>query len=335
MIRAVVIGATGYAGAELVRLLSNHPHVEVVAVSSERAAGSRFSQECPWIISDLVLCSSEDALSTADFDVAFLAVEAGKAGILATRCADSNWRCIDLSADLRLKKAADYTEYYGRPWFDLAEQAIYGLPELVDIAAIGRAKIVSNPGCHPTAALLALMPMVEEGLLQGIPVIDSKTGASGAGRAPKSNDFTFSELDGGLAGYASVGHRHTPEIQQMVGGPVRFSPHLVPMARGLHATVYAMLSRPMSAIDLRALYESRYAGRPFVRIDEKQPSTKQVLGSNRCDIYISVDEKTQFAVICAAIDNLVKGAAGQAIQNMNIMFSLPEATGLPRNGVWP
>lgn len=327
MIKAAVVGATGYGGAELVRLLAGHPSAELIAVSSERMAGHPFSEECPWIVSDRVLQSADAVLESTDYDVVFLAVEAGKAGMMAMVPGGRNKKCVDLSADLRLKTPSDYTEYYGRPWFDLAEKAVYGLPELVDTQAIESAWLVSNPGCHPTAALLALMPIVEAGLLGGIPVIDSKTGASGAGRAPKNNDFMFSELDGGLTGYSTVGHRHTPEIQQMVGGTVRFSPHLVPMARGLHATVYAPLTKSISAKELKSSFDEKYAGRPFVRIVDKQPSTKQVLGSNRCDIHISIDEKTQFAVICAVIDNLGKGAAGQAIQNMNIMFSLPEKIG--------
>ena len=334
-IRVAVIGATGYGGAELVRLLALHPSANVTAITSERVAGKAYSEECPWISNELILETSESVLRRAsEFDVVFLALESGRAAEHAKELVGKT-RIVDLSADHRLKSADEYTRYYNLPWAPLSEMAVYGLPELVPPTSIRDADLVANTGCHVVAALLALMPIVREGLLNGIPVIDSKTGASGAGRAPKSNDFAFSELSGGVTGYATVGHRHTAEIEQMIGSPVRFTPHLVPMARGLEATIYAPLRRLVSRKELHDCFQATYDGRPFVRIVEKQPSTKQVLGSNRCDICVAVDERTHFAVISSVIDNLGKGAAGQAIQNMNLMFGLAETTGLPIDGVWP
>lgn len=334
MIRAAVIGATGYAGAEVVRLLLSHPGVDLVAVTSERAAGKPYSEECPWIATDLVLNSIEEVVAQrGDLDVIFLGVEVDKAPMLAMTFI-SDARIIDLSAAHRLRNPEAFTEYYKRPWSDLTPMFAYGLPELVDAADIRGARGVANPGCHVTASLLGLAPLVRAGFINGVPVIDSKTGASGAGRAPKTNDFAFSELDGGIRGYGSVGHRHTPEIEQMVG-PVRFAPHLIPVPRGLLATIYAPLARRTTTSDIVDLLRATYEGRPFVQVVRTQPSTKQVLGSNRCDIYAEVDERLGFATILSVIDNLGKGAAGQAVQNMNLMFDLPEDLGLPLHGVWP
>jgi N-acetyl-gamma-glutamyl-phosphate reductase len=246
-------------------------------------------------------------------------------------------RIVDLSADFRLKDHAVYRRYYNREHLnpDLPSVPVYGLPELVDRDEIANARLIANPGCYPTASLLALMPLVKAGLVGGVPVIDAKSGVSGAGRSRKETDYLFSELSGGFKAYAPVGHRHTPEIAQLAGRPIRFTPHLIPAARGIEATAHVPLAKSLSKEELFDLYQKAYAHEPFVRMQKTMPSTKQVMGSNRCDIAVEVDEETGYAVVFSVIDNLVKGAAGQAIQNMNLMIGAPEDTGLPKDGVWP
>ena len=179
------------------------------------------------------------------------------------------------------------------------------------------------------------MPLVRSGLVDGIPVIDAKSGVSGAGRSRTETSYTFSELEGGVKAYGTVGHRHTAEIEQLSGLTVRFSPHLVPMARGIHSTLHVPLKPGQSNDGIQAIYREMYANEPFVVVQEEPPSTKQVRGSNVCAISVKVDERIGYAVVCTVIDNLVKGMAGQAIQNMNLMAGFPETTGLPKDGIWP
>jgi N-acetyl-gamma-glutamyl-phosphate reductase len=331
-IRVAVVGATGYAGAEIVRLLAGHPCAQVTVVTSARNPGKSLREECPWLSTDLVLVPFD--AERIEADIVFLCQESGfameHAGAILARA-----RVIDLSADFRLKDLQVYERFYGRERLNPELQGEYGLPELADRENLASAKLIANPGCYPTAALLAVMPIVRAGLLAGTPVIDAKSGVSGAGRSRKGTDYLFSELDGGFKSYAVVGHRHTPEIAQMVGKPVRFTPHLIPIARGLEATAHLPLTKSISQEALLELYSEAYAGEPFVTVGTVQPSTKQVLGSNRCDIAVDVDPDTGYAVVCSVIDNLVKGAAGQAIQNMNLLIGAPEPTGLPLNGMWP
>ncbi|RYG35599.1 N-acetyl-gamma-glutamyl-phosphate reductase, partial [bacterium] len=210
----------------------------------------------------------------------------------------------------------------------------YGLPELGDREEIASARLVANPGCHVTAAALALTPLVRAGIVTGIPVVDSKSGVSGAGRARKETDYLFSELDNGLKAYAVTGHRHTPELEQVAGVMVRFTPHLVPMTRGIHATIHVPVSAT-SADEVRGLLRDAYQGEPFVRVVNSPPTTKQVLGTNRCDLWADYDPRTGHAVLLSVIDNLGKGASHQAIQSMNLMIGAPETTGLPVDAVWP
>ncbi len=212
---------------------------------------------------------------------------------------------------------------------------VYGLPELVDRQSIAAAELVANPGCYPTASLLALMPLVRAGLVSGVPVIDAKSGVSGAGRSRKETEYMFSELDGGFRAYGAVGHRHTAEIEQLSGHIVRFTPHFLPIARGIHSTAHIPLTERKSKAELRQIYEDAYRDERFVTMQDALPSTKQVLGSNRCIISVDADERSGFAVVCSVIDNLVKGMAGQAIQNMNLMAGIAEETGLPMDGMWP
>ncbi len=328
-IRVAIVGASGYAGAELVRLFQNHPRAEVTTVTSSRSAGKQLSEECPWLSTDLTLTSFDPSSVTEDF--VFLCQEAGFAMQAAPELVKRT-RVIDLSADFRLRDALVYEQYYSRPFIAQGVEGIYGLPELVDRGEIACTRLLANPGCYPTASLLGLMPLIKAGIVTGTPVIDAKSGVSGAGRAKKDTEFMFSELSGGFKAYAVTGHRHTPEIEQLAGRAVRFTPHLIPIPRGLEATIHVPVS---SGEHLSALFEEFYGGQAFVKIVSAQPTVKQVLGSNRCDICPTYDAHTGFAVITTVIDNLVKGAAGQAIQNMNLMAGLPEETGLPVSAIWP
>lgn len=332
--RVAVVGASGYGGAEVVRLLATHPCARVTTVTSGRSAGRLLREECPWLSTDLTLAPYE--VESLDADVVFLCQEAGFAMEHVDKLVQRA-KVIDLSADFRLKDLELYERTYGRPHLNpkLPVEPVYGLPELSDREEIAHSCVVANPGCYPTASLLAIMPLIRAGLVQGVPVIDAKSGVSGAGRAKKEVDYLFAELSGGFKGYGIVGHRHTPEIEQLAGMPIRFTPHLMPVSRGIEATCHVPLGRPTSSAELLNLYQETYKSEPFVAVQEQAPSTKQVLGSNRCVIAPFYDERTGFAVVTSVIDNLVKGAAGQAIQNMNLMLGLPETSGLPFSGIWP
>lgn len=329
-IQVAVVGATGYGGAELVRLLAMHPNAEVSVVTSERLAATKLSDDCPWLSTDLVLQAFDP--ESLDVDCIFLAQEAGFAMLHAPTLLKKS-KVVDLSADFRLLDKDVYAATYKREWASpgLVDEPVYGLPEAVDRDAIRDARLVANPGCHATNTILGLRPLIENGFLNGIPVVDSKSGVSGAGRSRKETDYLFSEMTGNFKGYAVIGHRHIPEIEQQIGTKIRFTPHLVPESRGIYTTIHA----PVKAGTTLEQIKSGYPTSTFVRVVDQIPSTKQVLGSNRVDIHIALDEHTSFAVISLAQDNLVKGAAGQAIQNMNLMMGLPEDTGLPINGVWP
>ena len=328
-LRVAVVGATGYGGAELVRLLSMHPHANVAVVTSERLAGAPLAQECPWLATDLVLQAFD--LESLDVDVVFLAQEAGFAMQHAGKLLESS-KVVDLSADFRLQDKAVYSATYGREFEapGVVDEAIYGLPEVGFREKLKDARLVANPGCHATNAILGLKPLVP--FLDGVPVVDSKTGVSGAGRSRKETDFLFSEMTGNFKAYAETGHRHIPEVEQEVGVKIRFTPHLVPVSRGIYTTIHAPVRSPWQVLDA---YRAAYAGETFVRVVDAIPSTKQVLGSNRVDIHVAIDDHTGFAVVSVVQDNLVKGAAGQAIQNMNLMSCFPEDAGLPIHGVWP
>ncbi|HRI43527.1 MAG TPA: N-acetyl-gamma-glutamyl-phosphate reductase [Fimbriimonadaceae bacterium] len=330
---AAVIGATGYTGSEVVRLLSAHPLAQVCTVTSERQAGRPLRGACPWLASDLVL-EPFDAESL-EANVAFLCQEAGFA-MEFLPALQRRMRVIDLSADFRLSRIDDYETWYGRP--HTAAQCkpwpVYGLCESKAAEEIAAATAIANPGCYPTATLLALAPLSD--LIDGIPVVDAKSGVSGAGRSKTETDYLFTELAGGFKPYGVTGHRHTPEIEQELGRRVRFTPHLIPAARGICSTIHVPLRAGAGRADVLGAWQSAYRDRPFVEIrTEGWPSTKEVQGSNRCVLAAAFDERTGHAVLVSVIDNLVKGAAGQAIQNMNLMFGFPEDTGLPMAGLWP
>jgi N-acetyl-gamma-glutamyl-phosphate reductase len=332
-VKVAVVGASGYAGAEAVRLLLNHPMVHLAHVTSARSAGQPLQASCPWLDTDLVLEAFDPH---AKVDVFFLCQETGFASEVAPTL-ESRAKVIDFSADFRLVDAGEYQSAYGKPWPNprLKSTPVYGLPELTGKQKIAQAQVVANPGCYPTASLLALMPLVERDLVEGVPVIDGKSGVSGAGRSRQETEYLFSELEGNFKAYKATGHRHIAEMVQMAGMPVRFTPHLLPLARGMEATVHVPLKQKATRAELLQMFTDRYANDPFVRVQEAEPMTKQVLGSNACVLTLDFDERTGFAVVRSVIDNLGKGAAGQAVQSMNLMFGLSETTGLSGSGLWP
>ena len=328
-----MIGATGYGGAEVVRLLASHPEAGVVVATSSRLAGTPLRNECPWLDTGLVLSEFEaDAL---DVDVALLCQEAGFAMEHAPRLAE-RMRVIDFSADFRLRDPSTYAQWYGHDHSRPEIGGVYGLPELGSREEIAQAKIVANPGCYPTAALLALVPLERAGLIGGVPVVDAKSGVSGAGRSRQETDFLLGELEGGFKAYGVTGHRHTPEIEQELGRTVRFTPHLLPFARGIHATCHVPLSPGAGRKEVLGVWAEAYRNEPFIRIrSEGWPSTKEVRSTNSCVLAAAYDERTGHAVLVSVIDNLGKGAAGQAVQNLNLMFGFEEGSGLTTFGVWP
>jgi len=333
VIKVAIVGASGYGGAELVRLLSTHPEVEIVAATSGRSAGKPLREECPWLVTDLVLSAFDP--QAIECDAAFLCQEAGFAMDHARELIERGIRVVDLSADFRLQDTAAYLHYYKTEHRDpeLLKEAAYGLPEMGDRTKIAAARLVANPGCHVTASLLALTPLLPYVADGAVPVIDSKTGVSGAGRSRKETSYLFSELDGGVSAYAVAGHRHTPEIEMMLPGlKVRFTPHLIPTPRGMVATVHVPLTRE---VDVLALLQDRYANEPMVRAVDAPPNSKALTGTAGAQVWGTYDAHTGMAVTIGVLDNLGKGAAGQAIQNLNLMFGLPEPTGLPLSGLWP
>ncbi|MCW5943929.1 MAG: N-acetyl-gamma-glutamyl-phosphate reductase [Fimbriimonadaceae bacterium] len=335
LLRALVVGGTGYTGSEVVRLLLDHRRIGALAATSERQVGRPLRESCPWLATDLVLESFDP--ERVDVDVVFLCQSNGFAMRHAPRLLERT-RVVDLSADFRLRDPSLYPIWYGfeHACPDLSPSPVYGLPELGDKAEIGKARLVANPGCYVTASLLALVPLQNAGLIDGIPIIDAKSGVSGAGRSKAETEFLLAELDGGMKAYGLAGHRHTPEIEQELGRPVRFTPHLLPFARGIHATIHVPLRPGLTDEDVRATWRAQYDGAPFVTVRESGfPSTKEALGSNRCVLAAAYDARTGLATLVSVLDNLVKGAAGQAVQNMNLMFGFGETEGLTAHGVWP
>jgi N-acetyl-gamma-glutamyl-phosphate reductase len=339
LINAAVLGATGYTGTELVRLISNHPGAELVLVSSESQAGKKISEVHPQMLKmvDLTLEQMQPDKIPASVDVVFCALPHGKSAAAVSLLHKKGMRVIDLSADFRLKEPELYKEWYAldHPAPSLLPEAVYGLPELYR-DQIKNTRLVANPGCYPTSILLALAPLLKADLAEtGKIIIDAKSGVSGAGRAPRQ-PFHFPECTENFKAYRVASHQHTPEIEQELGKlageklRVTFTPHLVPMVRGILSTIYIELKNHKSEKELYGLYDSFYTGSTFVRVLEPPmlPETRYVRGSNFCDIALRFDPRTGQVVIISVIDNLVRGASGQAVQNMNLMFGLPEETGL-------
>ncbi|MEK6759489.1 MAG: N-acetyl-gamma-glutamyl-phosphate reductase [Deltaproteobacteria bacterium] len=338
MINIAILGGSGYTGLELLRILSNHQFSSVNAVTSRQYAGKAVTEVFPSLrgFYDNLFFSDPAEFKGLKVDVAFCCLPHGASQEVVEGLLESDNRVIDLSADFRLHDPEVYKAWYGEhSCADILDEAVYGLPEL-HREAIKDALLVANPGCYPTGSILALAPLLRAGLLEtGSIIIDSKSGVSGAGRGANL-DTSYAEVAGGFKAYKIGCHRHTPEIDQeltSVAGSevnVTFTPHLLPVARGILTTAYAELKKTATSKDIHDVYLEFYSKEPFVRLLEQGrfPDISQVRGSNFCDIGVFSDEKKRRVTIVSAIDNLVKGASGQAVQNMNIMFWLKEDTGL-------
>jgi N-acetyl-gamma-glutamyl-phosphate reductase len=329
--KVVVLGASGYAGALSAALVHRHPHFELAAITSRSDAGRRLDALYPHYRVGLELLTLEQ-LDGTDFDAAIVAYPHMAAAPVVKALWDSQIKVVDLSADFRIRDLATYEEWYGaHPTPELIPEAVYGLPELYR-GAIAGAQLVANPGCYPTATILALAPLARAGLITGL-VVDAKSGVSGAGRA--ANDAThFVTVDENVSAYKVPRHRHTPEIEQELaaaGSPVTmtFTPHLLPLDQGELVSCYVTLSDPDTSLEeLRSLYTDAYSADVWVELTETPPGVRDVRDSNYCRISVHKDERTGRAVVFGAIDNLWKGTASQAIQNLNLMFGLDENLGL-------
>lgn len=338
MIKVGVVGGTGYTGVELLRLLCLHSQVEVVAITSRGDAGMPVADMFPSLRGriDLSFVTPQEA-ALEQCDVVFFATPNGIAMQQAAELVAAGVRVIDLAADFRIRDLDEWKKWYGMEHAspDLVAEAVYGLPE-VNREAIRSARVLANPGCYPTAVQLGFLPLVEAGVIEldGL-VADAKSGVSGAGRKAELRAL-YAESAENFQAYGASGHRHLPEIRQglalAAGAPVglTFVPHLVPMVRGIHATLYARLTREAGEADLQALFEERYRSEPFVDVlpAGRMPDTRSVRASNLCRIAVHRPQGGDTVVVLSVIDNLVKGAAGQAVQNMNIMFGFDERAGL-------
>ncbi|MDF2961219.1 MAG: N-acetyl-gamma-glutamyl-phosphate reductase [Paenibacillus sp.] len=345
-LRAAIIGSTGYGGVELIRLLLTHPNVEITSVISSSSAGTPIADGYPHL--NQILLDKLDGIDIDQMkqksDVVFLAAPHGVAVELAPKLMDAGLKVIDISGDFRLKSAETYEKWYKHKPADSAyvEKAVYGLAEVFGDEVRG-AEFISNPGCYPTATLLGLVPLVNSGWadLSSI-IIDAKSGVSGAGRG-LSLTVHYSEINENFLAYKVNKHQHTPEIEQVlsrVAGQdvvVTFTTHLVPMTRGILSTMYVNLKEKHTEDEILEMFRQYYEGRRFVRIRQKGkwPATKEVWGSNYCDIGVSLDERTGRLTVISVIDNVVKGAAGQAVQNLNLMMGWDEGTGLAFTPVYP
>jgi N-acetyl-gamma-glutamyl-phosphate reductase len=337
-----IVGGTGYTAVELLRLLAQHPRAQLKVITSRKEAGQRVADLFPHLRGHVDLPFTEpsrEALSACD--IVFFATPNGVAMNEARALYDAGARMIDIAADFRLKDVALWEQFYKMKHAcpELVAEAVYGLPEL-NREQIAKARIVANPGCYPTAVQLGFLPLVESGAVDLEHLIaDAKSGVSGAGRTPEVHTL-LAEASDNFKAYAVAGHRHQPEIRQglqaAAGGEVKlvFTPHLTPMIRGIHATLYARIT---GSIDLQSAFERRYANEPFVDVlpAGSHPETRSVRGANVCRIAVHRPQDGDMAVVLSVIDNLVKGASGQAVQNMNIMFGLPEAMGLEQIALLP
>ncbi len=346
MIKAGIIGSTGYAGVELVRLLTQHKEAEVVWYGSRSYIDKKYYevfQNMFQIVDDKCLDDNMDELAK-QVDVIFTATPQGLCASLVNEDILSRVKIIDLSADFRIKDVSVYEKWYGiehkSPQF--IDEAVYGLCE-INRDKVKNARLIANPGCYPTCSTLSIYPMVKEGLVDvSSIIIDAKSGTSGAGRGAKVNNL-FCEVNENIKAYGVATHRHTPEIEEQLSYAageqvlINFTPHLIPMQRGILVTAYANLKKKVSYEEVKAAYDKYYANEKFVRVLDKDvvPETRWVEGSNYVDVNFKIDERTGRVIMMGAMDNLIKGAAGQAVQNMNLMFGLEESMGLEQIPMFP
>lgn len=341
--KVAIVGATGYTGSELFRFLINHPNVEITAITSESRKGEKFSDVHPQFqgFLDIILVSIEE-IGKFDLDMVFLALPHGVSMDFVKENHDKPYKIIDLSGDFRLSTPDVYKKWYKKDHvFDQGfEKAVFGLPELFK-KRIREADLVANPGCFPTSSILPLAPLVKEGIINKDQlIVDSKTGVTGAGIKAKPNTH-FPMVNDNFTAYGVKNHRHTIEIQEIINlfsgveSNVLFTPHLLPVDRGILSTTYTKPTQPITDDDLKNIFIDYYSDEPFIRLVEKAPNLKQVRGTNFCDIYVTFDERTNTIITISTIDNLVKGAAGQAVQNMNLMLGLEETLGLNQTPIQP
>ncbi|SDY84025.1 N-acetyl-gamma-glutamyl-phosphate reductase [Nitrosomonas sp. Nm58] len=335
MIKIGIVGGTGYTGVELLRILAQHPKVQLNVITSRQEAGMAVDELFPSLRKQVTLKFSDPSRAELNkCDLVFFATPNGVAMQQARSLFDAGVLIIDLSADFRIKNIAEWEKWYGMPHAcpELIAEAVYGLPE-INREHIRNARLIANPGCYPTAVQLGFLPLIEAGVIDINQLIaDTKSGVSGAGRKAEVQTL-FSEAADNFKSYAVPGHRHLPEIKQGLSSVAKkqvdltFVPHLTPMIRGIHATLYAKL---IKEVDLQTLYVNRYANEPFVDVlpAGNHPETRSVRGSNYCRIAVHRPQDGNIAVILSVTDNLVKGAAGQAVQNMNIMLGFPETLGI-------
>ena len=346
-IKVGIVGATGYTGIELIRLLQAHPYVEITCVTSETYIGKPLDEVYPHTQTSTLILQKLDIESIQQScDLVFMALPHGHAMRVCGELLDSGKKIIDLGADFRLKNSKDYTQWYGLPPAKdiLLANAHYGLPEISKKSHYADLSLIANPGCYPTAAILGVAPLLAAGIISlDHFIIDGKSGVSGAGRSLALGAH-YCEVAENFKAYALAGkHRHTPEIEQAFSGlagqicHVDFTPHLVPMLRGIFMTGYYKLAKNVSEEDIYKQYQTFYQHASFVRVlpQGTLPETKQVRGSNYCDIAVHLNLRTGTIITTSVIDNLIKGASGQAIQNMNLLYGFPETTGLLTPTIYP
>jgi N-acetyl-gamma-glutamyl-phosphate reductase len=343
-LRIGILGASGYTGAELLRLLARHPGVELRLLTADRQAGKPMAEIFPHLGGlDLPVPVKIGDADWSKLDLVFCCLPHGTTQDVIAGL-PTHLKIVDLSADFRLSDPASYAQWYGHEHraTDLQKEAVYGLTELAR-GTVAKARLVANPGCYPTSAQLPLMPLIEAGLIDCADIIiDAKSGVSGAGRDAKQANL-FAEVSEGIAAYGIASHRHAPEIEQglsqAAGKPVmvNFTPHLMPMSRGILSTIYVRMANGAGAEDLRRQLSGRYAGEAFVRVlpPGHSPATRHVRGSNHCLIGVFADRVPGRAIVVSVIDNLVKGASGQAVQNMNVMAEWPETMALEQQPLFP
>lgn len=338
-----IIGASGYTGSELVRILVHHPEVKIKAITSESHQGKAFSDLHPFFrgIMDQKLISADEIIGM-DLDLVFLALPHGVSMEYVRKFKQQKFRIVDLSGDFRLDDPATYEQWYDKEhtFKEAFEEAVYGLPELY-ADKISKARLVANPGCYPTSAILPLAPLVSAGLIDPQRVIiDAKSSVSGAGIKPGETNL-FSNVNDNFKAYGLKKHRHSIEIKQVLDrfskekNTIQFTPHLLPVDRGILSTIYVQPKSNIEEAPLKQLFKDFYQDKPFVRLCENPPAIKDVRGSNFCNIFVDYDSITNNIILVSVIDNLVKGAAGQAVQNMNIMFDFDEKTALQQVPMHP